>query len=233
METNVKPGETFQRFHILHRILHVVIIFNFTRLAITGFLLHFSGFGLAKFLVSLMGGAGAAGWLHRFCAVFLYMGILVHIFWLFYYKFVLKQKFSGPDSILPGKKDIRELYQNLRYIFNKGTPPLFDRFSYLQKHDYWAEMLGMQSMGLTGLMMWYPEFFAGIFPGFFINIAGYFHFYEAVLAVLYIGVVHMSDTHLVPDIFPMEKSIFTGKIEKARFMEDHPEEWKRQQMIKD
>ena len=233
METNPVPKKMFQRFHVLHRILHMVIIFNFTLLAISGFLLHFSGFEWVRFIVSLMGGAGAAGWLHRFCAVFLYIGILIHVFWLFYYKMVLKQNFCGPDSILPGKKDITDLYQNLRYVFNKGESPLFDRFSYLQKFDYWAELLGMQSMGITGLILWFPEFFAGILPGFFINIAGYFHFYEAVLAVMYIGVVHMSDTHLAPDIFPMEKSIFTGKIEKERFMEEHPGEWKRQQMIND
>ena len=233
METNPKPKKTYQRFHILHRMLHIVIIFNFTFLAITGFLLHFSEFGWARFLVSLMGGAGAAGWLHRFCAVFLYVGIVVHVLWLFYYKIVLNQNLFGPDSILPGKKDIGDLYQNLRYVFNKGTPPLFDRFSYLQKLDYWAVMLGMQSMGITGLMLCFPEFFASIFPGYFINIAGHFHFHEAVLAVMYIGIVHMSDTHLVPDIFPMEKTIFTGVIERDRFVEDHPEEWKRQQMIKD
>ncbi|MCP4023312.1 MAG: hypothetical protein GY729_15820 [Desulfobacteraceae bacterium] len=232
MKTNQNSKETYQRFHVLHRILHIVIIFNFTLLAITGFLLHFSGFGWARFLVSIMGGAAAAGWLHRFCAIFLYCGILVHLSWLFYYKFALKKKLSGPDSMLPKKKDIKDLYQNLRYVFNKGTPPLFDRFSYLQKFDYWSELLGMQSMGITGLMMWFPEFFTRIFPGYFINIAGYFHFYEAVLAVMYIGVVHMSDTHLHPDIFPMEKSIFTGKIEKERFMEDHPGEWERQQMIR-
>lgn len=231
METDLKSRETFQRFNVLHRTLHIVLIFNFTLLAITGFLLHFSYFGLAQFLVSIIGGAGAAGWLHRFCGVFLYFGILIHLAWLFYYKIVLKQKLSGPDSMLPGKKDITDLYQNLRYVFNKGTPPLFDRFSYLQKVDYWSELIGMQSMGITGLILWYPEVFAGMLPGFFINIAGYFHFYEAVLAVMYIGVVHMSDTHLVPDIFPMEKSIFTGEIEKTRFMEDHPEEWKRQQKI--
>jgi len=80
METNVKPQETFQRFHILHRILHIVIIFNFTLLAVTGFLLHFSGFGWARFLVSLMGGAGAAGWLHRFlCRISLYGDIGTHL----------------------------------------------------------------------------------------------------------------------------------------------------------
>ncbi|NOX33016.1 MAG: hypothetical protein GXP56_04670 [Deltaproteobacteria bacterium] len=233
MDTNSNPRKHYQRFHVLHRILHIIIIVNFTFLAITGFLLYFSGFGWAGFWVSVMGGAGILGRVHRFCAVFLYMGILTHVSWLFYYKIVLKQKLSGPDSILPGKKDIKDMYQNLRYVFNKGTPPLFDRYSYLQKVDYWAVMLGMQTMGITGLMMWFPEAFTGIFPGYFINIAAHFHFHEAVLAVMYIGLVHMSDTHLVPDIFPMEKTIFTGKIEKKRFMEDHPEEWKRQQMMKD
>ena len=232
MEINSKDN-SYQRFHVLHRILHIVIIFNFTLLAITGFLLHFSGFGWAQFMVSLLGGAGGAGWLHRFCAAFLYMGILVHVSWLFYYKIVLKQKLFGPGSIVPGKKDIKDMYQNVRYAFKKGKPPLFDRFSYLQKLDYWAVMIGMQSMGITGLILCFPEFFSSIFPGYFINIASHFHFHEAVLAVMYIAVIHMSDTHLVPDIFPLEQTIFTGKIEKIRFMEDHPEEWKRQQIIND
>jgi cytochrome b subunit of formate dehydrogenase len=226
-------SESYQRFHALHRILHIIIIFNFTLLTITGFLLHFSGFGWTSFIVSLMGGAGAIGWLHRFCGAFLYVGIVIHVSWLFYYKIVLKQKICGPDSVLPGTKDLKDLYQNLRYVFKKDTPPLFDRFSYLQKLDYWAVMLGMQSMGITGLLLCFSEFFAGILPGYFINIATHFHFHEAVLAVMYIAVIHMSDTHLVPDIFPLEKTIFTGEIEKIRFMEDHPEEWKRKQMIND
>ncbi len=230
--TNDQPAN-YQRFHVLHRILHIIIIFNFTLLAITGFLLHFSEFECTRFVILLIGGAGAAGWLHRFCATLLYIGIVIHVFWLFYYKIVLNQKLFGQDSIVPGKKDFKDLYQNLRYVFKKGTPPLFDRFTYLQKLDYWAVMLGMQSMGITGLMLCFPEFFTGLFPGYYINIAGHFHFHEAVLAVMYIGIIHMSDTHLVPDIFPLEKTIFTGEISKIRFMEDHPGEWRRKQRIKD
>ncbi len=225
------PKKNYERFHVLHRFLHIIIIVNFTLLAVTGFVLHFSEFTWAKLIVSLMGGAGSAGWLHRFCAAFLYIGIVIHVSWLFYYKILLKKQLSGPHSILPGKKDLKDLIQNLRYVFNKGTPPLFDRFSYLQKIDYWAVMLGMQSMGITGLLMCFPEFFTGIFPGYFINIAAHFHFHEAVMAVMYIGIVHMSDTHLVPEIFPMEKTIFTGKIEEDRFKQDHPEEWKRKHTI--
>ncbi len=230
METNQKPGESYQRFHVLHRLLHIIVIVNFTMLAITGFLLYFSGSVWASSLVSIIGGAKALGWLHRFCAVFLYIGVLVHILWLFYYKIVLKQNLSGAATMMPNKKDIKDIVQNVKYMFNKGNLPSFDRFSYLEKVDYWAVMLGMQSMGITGLMMWFPEFFSRIFPGYFINIAVHFHLHEAVLAVMYIGLVHMSDTHLVPDVFPLQKTIFTGRIDKLRFMEDHPEEWKRQQM---
>ncbi len=233
MEKKQSSTQTFQRFHLLHRLLHIVIIVNFTTLAFTGFLLRFSSFRWAQFLVSIIGGAESASALHRFSAVFLYMGILVHFLWLFYYKFALKGRLLGQDSLFPGKKDLTDLYQNLRYIFGKGKPPMFDRFSYLQKVDYWAVMLGMQSMGITGLLMWFPEYFSTIFPGYVINIASHFHFHEAVLAVMYIGLVHMSDTHLVPEVFPLEKSIFNGKISRQRLMEDHPEEWKRIKTLKE
>ncbi len=229
METNQTSVETYERFHVLHRILHIIIISNFTLLAITGFLLYFSGFGWAKLLASIIGGARAMGQVHRFCAVFLYIGVVIHILWLFYYKVVLKRKLSGPGTMLPNKKDFQDIIQNFKYIFNKDAPPSFDRFSYLQKVDYWAVMLGMQSMGITGLMMWFPEFFSRIFPGYFINIAAHFHLHEAVLAVMYIGLVHMSDTHLDPEVFPLQKTIFTGRIDKQRLIENHPKEWERLQ----
>lgn len=227
MESTPNQPQPHQRFHVLHRLLHIVIIVNFTGLVITGFSLSLSHYDWTRFVVSLVGGASAAGSLHRFFAVFLYLGIVIHFLWLFYYKTALKGNLTGPDSLLPRAKDFADLYQNLRYIFGKGTPPLFDRFSYLQKVDYWAVMLGMQSMGITGLLMWYPEFFSGILPGYWINVANHFHFHEAVLAVMYIGLVHMSDTHLLPEVFPLEKSIFTGKITADKLMKEHPEEWKR------
>ena len=83
------------------------------------------------------------------------------------------------------------------------------------------------------MIMWHPEFFTGILPGYVINIAAHFHFHEAVLAVMYIGVVHMSDTHLIPEVFPMEKSIFNGKISKERFINDHTNEWNRKNPVED
>lgn len=233
METTQSATQTYQRFPVLHRLLHIIIIVNFSILAITGFLLRFSSWSPAAFLVSLMGGAASAGALHRFSAVFLYLGILVHVCWLLYYKLALKGQWFGPGSLFPKPRDFTDLYQNLRYVFGKGKPPLFDRYSYLQKVDYWAVMLGMQSMGITGLLMWFPEYFSTVLPGYWINVANHFHFHEAVLAVMYIAVVHMSDTHFLPEVFPMEKSIFNGKISEERFRKEHPEEWKRMKSAQD
>ena len=172
----------------------------------------------------LIGGGPALGALHRFSASLLYLGVMVHILWLFYYKLVLKGSLFSPASLAPRTADVKDLYKNLRYIFGKGRPPLFNRFSYLQKIDYWAVMLGMQSMGITGLIIWYPEYFSTFLPGYVINVANHFHFHEAVLAVMYIAVVHIFDTHLTPAVFPMEKSIFNGKISLERMKEEHPKE---------
>ena len=233
MENSRNASENHRRFHVLHRLLHIVVIVKFTLLAVTGFLLGLSRFGIAQVLTGWFGGVAVIGGIHRFCATVFYIGVLVHILWLVYYKIVLKGRLTGPGTMIPTKKDFADVCENLRYIFGRGTPPLFDRYSYLQKVDYWAVMLGMQSMGITGVIMWHPEFFAGFLPGYAINIAQHFHFHEAVLAVMYIGFVHMSDTHLVPEVFPLEKSIFNGNISEKRFAEDHPKEWERRTLAQD
>lgn len=224
METN-NSQEQHIRFCALHRLLHIIVIMTFTLLTITGFALRFSDQGWAQWLVSFIGGADNAGWVHRASAALFYLVVVTHLIWLGYYKLVLKGTLTGPQSVFPQIKDFQDLYQNFRYIFGKGEPPLFNRFSYLEKVDYCAVLLGMQSMGITGLLMCYPEYFSTIFPGYVINIANDLHFHEAILAVGYIAVVHMSATHLVPEVFPLEKSIFNGKTTKQRIMKDHPGEW--------
>jgi len=226
IENNISQDQVYERFCVLHRILHIVVIVTFTLLTITGFALRFSTHGWAQVFVSFIGGADSAGWLHRASAAIFYVLVMLHLIWLAYYKLILKGSLTGPQSVFPQLKDFQDLCQNFRYIFGKGEPPLFNRFSYLEKVDYWAVLLGMQSMGITGLLMCYPEFFSTIVPGYFINVANDLHFHEAVLAVGYIAIVHMSSTHLVPEVFPMEKSIFNGKMTKQRVMKEHPGEWK-------
>jgi cytochrome b subunit of formate dehydrogenase len=113
----------------------------------------------------------------------------------------------------------------VRYFFGKAREPLFNRFTYWEKFDYLAIFLGMNTMGLTGLFLWFPEFFSTILPGYFINVAQVLHLYEAIMAVALKFVVHIMTTHLRPETFPLDRSIFDGKTTPEKMKKDHPGEW--------
>jgi cytochrome b subunit of formate dehydrogenase len=231
-ENRVEEG-TFWRFCVLHRFLHIVVMLGFAGLALTGFSLKFSGHGWAQAIVYLLGGAGNTGYLHRFCAVVTYGCVMVHVLWLVYYKVVLKGSLTGPQSLFPRIKDAKDLWQHIRYFFGRGSVPRFNRFSYWEKFDYLALFIGMNTMGITGVILWFPELFSTVIPGYFINLAQVLHLYEAIMAVALKFVVHILSTHLRPELFPLEKSIFSGKTTEEKMKKEHPGEWEMIQAVKD
>ncbi len=97
------------------------------------------------------------------------------------------------------------------WFFNKGEMPKFDRWTYWEKFDFLAVFWGMFAIGLSGFMLWFPEKFSYILPGWFINIAALVHSEEALLAALFIFTVHFFNNHIVPNKFPLEPNIFTGR----------------------
>ena len=137
---------------------------------------------------------------------------------------MLKGSITGPQSLFPKVQDIKDMFQHMGYFFGKRRTPRFNRFTYWEKFDYLALFLGMNTMGLTGLFLWFPEFFSTLLPGYFINLAQVLHLYEAILAVALKFVVHLISTHLRPEIFPVDKSIFNGKTTRERMMDEHPGE---------
>jgi hypothetical protein len=60
-----------------------------------------------------------------------------------------------------------------------------------------------------------------------INVARIVHSEEALLAVGFIFTVHFFNTHFVPTKWPMNYSIFTGRIYKWEFLEDRSIEYER------
>ena len=86
-------------------------------------------------------------------------------------------------------------------------------------------LVGMNTMGLTGLVLWFPVFFSGLLPGYFVNLARVLHLYEALLAVALKFVVHLVTTHLRPEVYPLDTSIFNGKTTPERMEHEHPGEW--------
>lgn len=216
-----EPQE-FLRFPVIHRLLHWVIMVGFVALAVTGFSLKF---GWAGGVVWIWGGPGWTGYWHRFWAVTTYSGVVVHLGWLVYFKFVLKGRLTGPQSAFPRLKDLKDLVGHVGYFLGKGRPPRFDRFAYWEKLDYWAMLVGMNTMGLTGLVLWAPVFFSDFLPGYFINLARVLHFYEALLAVALKFVVHLVTAHLRPEVYPLDRSIFNGRTTPERMQHEHPGEW--------
>jgi len=200
------------RFSVLHRFLHLVVMIGFTGLALTGFSLAFSATAPARAFMWLVGGTGHAAWLHRFCAVITYGCVVVHAFWFLYFKWCLDGRWTGPDSIFPVRKDFKDLRHNLAYFLGREkSPPAFDKFSYIDKIDYWALFMGMNTMGITGLVLWFPEWFTRYLPGYFVNIAQLLHFFEALLAVVVKFFIHIGMAHFRPAVYPADTSIFTGR----------------------
>ncbi|NLE75824.1 MAG: hypothetical protein GX605_03605, partial [Chloroflexi bacterium] len=64
-------------------------------------------------------------------------------------------------------------------------------------------------------------------PGVVIPASKVAHGYEALLAFLAIITWHFYNAHLAHGVFPLDTSIFTGKISRERMVEEHPLEYQR------
>ena len=91
---------------------------------------------------------------------------------------------------------------------------------------YMAVFWGVGVIGMSGLIMWFPEFFTKLLPGWIINVAMIIHSDEALLAVGFIFTIHFFNTHLRPESFPLDPVIFTGVVPLDHYKEDRPEEYK-------
>jgi len=228
------PGETYIRFTLRDRILHLAVIFTFFGLAATGVPIKFADAPWAKFMLDFIAGFQVAALLHRVCAFILIMAFLIVLGYCFHFTFFnkkagqsWKERLSGPYSLLPRKKDWEDFVAMGKWFVDQGPPPRFDHWTYWEKFDFLAVFWGMAAIGLSGVIMWLPQITTKFLPGWVIQIARIVHSEEALLAVGFIFTVHFFNTHFVPTKWPMNYSIFTGRIYKWEFIEDRPIEYQR------
>ena len=225
-----EAGIYVRRFQPFQRNLHLMVVTSFLGLALTGMTLKFSYAGWAKVLSHLLGGFEGAGLIHRFCATvtFTYFGL--HVFDL-----VRKRRQSGktwmqfitgPESMLLNRQDWREFIGSLKWFSGKGPRPEYGRWTYWEKFDYFAVFWGVAIIGGTGLLLWFPEIFTRVFPGWMVNVATTIHSDEALLAVSFIFVVHFFNTHFRPEKFPIDTVIFTTGMPLEEFKRDRPREYR-------
>src|ERR1700690_1876478 len=219
----------FLRFSRLNRILHIMMIVSFMSLALTGMTLKFSYTGWASILSHLLGGFETAGYIHRFAAVIMVTIFVLHIISLIRMKhsekLTWRRLIFGPDSLMFNKKDLQDLISSFKWFLGKGPRPQYGRWTYWEKFDYFAVFWGIAVIGSTGLMLWFPEFFTIFIPGWFLNVATIIHSDEALLAVGFIFTVHFFNTHLRPEKFPMDITVFTGRMPLEELKRDKPREY--------
>ncbi|HLE34044.1 MAG TPA: cytochrome C, partial [Bacteroidota bacterium] len=189
----------------------------------------FSYTGWANVLSRILGGYESAGYIHRIAAVFMFGIFVTHLYNLLTKKRKeagsLRALLLGPDTMLPTKNDLQEFIASMKWFLNLGPRPQYGRWTYWEKFDYFAVFWGVFVIGSTGLMLWFPEIFTLLMPGWFINVATIIHSDEALLAVGFIFTVHFFNTHLRPEKFPMDLVIFTGRVPLEEFKEERPKEY--------
>jgi cytochrome b subunit of formate dehydrogenase len=232
-----EDDEWFTRFTPFERFLHLLVVTSFLLLVLTGMPLKFYYTDWARTLFRFIGGAETARALHRFGALvtFLYFGLhlaaLAAKAWRGRGRLRdaatgrwrlarLREVLFGPDSMVPTLQDWRDFIAHNRWFFGKGEKPQFDRWTYWEKFDYFAVFWGVAVIGLSGLIMWYPNFFTSFLPGWIINVALIVHSDEALLAAGFIFSIHFFNTHFRIEKFPMDTVIFSGRISKNEMLHE-------------
>jgi cytochrome b subunit of formate dehydrogenase len=224
------PQATYvQRFDRIDRTLHGFLMLSFLGLASTGMPLLFSEAPWAARMARLLGGFAFTHRLHRMFAAIMILVFVTHILRLIE-RVVIRRDYSifwGPRSMVPQPRDLVEMFQHVRWFVGLGPRPQFDRYTYWEKFDYWAVFWGMAIIGGSGLLLWFPEAFARVVPGWVFNIALLVHGEEALLAVGFIFTIHFFNGHLRPEKFPMDLVIFTGRVTERDLREERPAEYAR------
>ncbi len=223
-------GPYVWRFSRLDRALHLMVISSFYALLVTGIPLLFAHSRWAQSAIGLLGGVETAGLIHRFGATLTFAYLTLHLGAVVVGALRAPDRrsyFLGPNSMVPNAKDWQDLKQMFRYFRGRAEIPKFDRFSYMEKFEYWGVFWGVAIMGLSGLLMWFPEFFALFLPGWAFNIAMILHGREALLALGVIFTIHFYNINLRPEKFPIDVVIFTGRATVDYMKEEHPLEYER------
>jgi formate dehydrogenase gamma subunit len=219
------PHRFYLRLTVHERLQHATLALSFIMLVVTGFMLRYPEAWWVVAIRSVSSSAFVArGLIHRLAGVVLIVSGLWHVGYLVFTK---KGRRLFRD-LLPAWRDVVDPWKVLRYNLGFAPEkPKFDRFSYIEKAEYWALIWGTVLMGVTGIILWFENTSMGLFTKLGFDISRTVHFYEAILATLAILVWHFYFVIFNPDIYPMSLAWLTGRVSEREMKEDHPLELER------
>ena len=225
------PGEKryFKRWPAAWRLVHLIFALAIMTLVLTGTAVLYGDSAWAQGVMNLLGGPRAAAIIHRVAAATFMTLFFGHLIYVAYYLIRNWKTFRifGPMSTVPNLQDLWDVIAMFKWFFGMAPRPIFDHWTYWKKFDYWAPFWGMVIIGLSGLMLWFPETTASVLPGWVFNIATLIHGEEAFLAAVFLFSVHFFNVHFRPDKFPMDILMFTGAMPLEEFKREHTLEYRR------
>jgi cytochrome b subunit of formate dehydrogenase len=216
--------ETMIRFGRRARVEHAAIMVLFALLVLTGIPQKFYPDSWAAGVIGLVGGIDRARWVHRFAGIAFALLAAEHL------AVVVVGALRGRMalSMVPGGQDVRDAWRTLEHQLGfRAEGARFDRYDYRQKFEYWGLVFGGLVMIVTGFALYLPTLFARFVGGQAIPAAKAVHTNEGLLALLVILTWHIFSAILAPEVFPLDRTIFDGRIDLERMRHEHPLELER------
>ena len=213
-----------ERFPLWRRIEHALAIGTFATLVLTGFPQKFYQSGWASSVIGALGGLADVRTIHRAAGIAFTVMLSLHVLAIVVGAITKRMRMS----LVPVPQDMRDAWQNLRYYFGlREQPPKMPKFDYRQKFEYVGMVLGSVVMALTGLFLMWPVLVSSVLGGEAIAASRLAHSSEAVLALLVLIIWHAYSAVFAPDVFPLDTTIFTGKMTVEELKHRHTLEYER------
>jgi cytochrome b subunit of formate dehydrogenase len=213
-------GERVIRMTRNFRIAHAGVILSFPALVYTGFALKYPDSVWTRPILLWERHFAFRGAVHRAAAVILIAATVYHVIHL---TVVRQDRSRFLRAMFPTFKDAADLVQVFAY--NLGltkTEPMFSKFNYAEKLEYWAFLWGTLVMTISGLLLWFNNFTLRHFPKWITDAATAVHYYEALLATFSILLWHFYMVIFDPLVYPMDTAWLSGKVPADHYRHSRP-----------
>ena len=218
--TPAQHERTFARFTLGQRWEHAILLLSTIVLILTGLPQKYRDMSWSQDLLSTPERLDLIRQIHHTAAIALLLEAAYHIGRAFY--LMSRRKLSA--AMIPTMQDVSDAWQMVQYLlFLRKEKPPFGKYNFEQKVTYWFLFFGIGILGISGLIIRFPEFFTRFLPGGVVPAAKLAHSTEAVVAVVFILVWHLY--HVLVE--RLNLSMFTGRLAEREMREFHAQEYER------
>lgn len=217
----MRKSETrqIQRFGWLFRAQHFILMGSVILAIISGLPMKFPENPLSQLTVIMLGGVEMRAHLHHISG---WAMVILGVFHFFYYILWNRNPLFFKRPIMFQKKDLKDFLEHQKYNLGMAKKmPQMGRYTWFEKFDYMGVVWGVGVMGFTGLPMLYMDEVLAFIPLSWLQTLWAAHSEEAMLATLFLVVIHMYHVHFSPEKFPMSMAWLTGKISLKEMKKYH------------